>query len=423
VVLDDIGVDKIGAYDLHDHPAPTPTLDGLAADGVRFDAAWATPMCSPTRAALLTGRLPGRTGVGELIAVDESQDWLDGEDTLPKVLARSPHGAYTSALTGKWHLGAIDDVDHPARAGFAHHAGSMNNPGVATESDGARRGYSHWQKNTDGALAFTDTYMTTDTVDDAIDQLRTLPEPWLLYVPFNAAHVPWHLPPDDLHDLTPGATPSNADKLDMMIAALDTELGRLLDAMTAAQRASTTIVVVGDNGTNGDVTRPPVDPDRGKGTLFEGGIRVPLIVVSPLVAEPGRTSDALVHVVDVLPTAAELAAVDLDDGVRRDGRSWMPLLTDPDAPWDREFLVSQHFAPNGFDPTTRGYAVRDDRYNLIATLPADTAEWHHRLFDLGAGSLDEGPDLLESALSGEAQQAYDRLTSELDALDAELYGP
>lgn len=413
VLLDDIGLDKVGVYGMHPKPAPTPVLDRLASDGVRFTNAYAMPICSPTRAALLSGQLPRRTGVGHLVEPGQPTRWLVDTDTVPDVLARSPLGPYTSAVTGKWHLARLADTHHPADLGFSVYAGAMANPNMAA-NPGQTQGYSYWEKNTQGELAFTDVYMTTDTTNDAIAQIASLPEPWFLYVPYNSAHEPWHRPPQELHTRT--VLQRDVDRMDAMIEAVDTELGRLLSAMTDEQRARTTIVVLGDNGTQADVVRPPSDPSRGKGTLHEGGVRVPMIVASPHVHSPGSVSDAMVHVVDVLPTAAALAGVGLDDAEPRDGISLLPLLAEPDVAWPRSFLYAEKFLPNGFGPPDHLWAtVRDSTHKLVLDRTGEVS--FHALIP---GQVDEGPDLLGTALDDSEQEAYDRLSAEMASIQAAL---
>ncbi len=416
LLLDDVGLDKIAAYGMHPGPPPPPHLDQLAAEGVRFTNAYATPMCSPTRAALLSGQLPTRNGVGYLVHPTLDERWLIEADTIPEVLARSPLGAYTSAVTGKWHLTRLADTHHPAALGFTYYSGSMSNPGLQAEP-GRSQGYFQWEKNVQGTLGITDTYMTVDTVDDAIDHLATLPEPWFLYVPFNAAHEPFHKPPDELHTRTILPESPDVERLDAMIEALDRELGRLLAAMTDAQRATTTIVVIGDNGTQAEGIRPPLKKDRGKGSLYEGGVRVPMMVISPHLAHPGTASDALVHVVDVLPTAAAMAGVELDPSIAYDGISLLPLLADPEAEWPREVLYSEKFRPNGFAPEVHWSTIRDHQYKLIVD-----REDHLSFFELTPGQLDEGQDLLVrgNPLEAEQQAALDRLIAELQRIEEDL---
>lgn len=427
VVLDDIGLDRLGLYGLSPDPVPTPRLDALAAESLLFDNAWANPTCTPTRASLLTGRHGRRTGAGVLVSMAGDEWALPDETwTLPEALQIAPD-TWSTAAIGKWHLAgekAPDFLDHPLRAGFGRVRGSpgylVNNQHTGADS------YFHWEKNTDGDIAFSDVYNTTDTVDEALRAASELPEPWMLLVAFNAAHVPLHVPPADLHDRGVDDDSADPDLHDAMVQAMDTELGRLLDGLPM-DRVS--VYLTGDNGTPDFVIDPEVlDPTHDKGTIHEGGIRVPFLMRTAGMATAGRVSSAPVHVTDLFPTIAEAAGLLLltdPDGhqilsptgpVRLDGRSLTPLLSDPSASLARDFVYTERFLPNGPPPWDDwAGAVRDQEWKL--EVRGDGSEDFHRL---GPG-LDEGADLLDGEpLSGDADAAYDRLRAAMDALDAAL---
>ncbi len=338
LLLDDVGVDKVGAYGW-DYAAPTPNIDALAAEGVRFTRAYASPVCSPTRGTLMSSRHPRRTGLGWIADTGSRDVILPYETTtLPEMLWEARGPAWSDAALGKWHMAgpqADNWLDHPNASGFAWFAGPPGNPEYAPD-----RGYYAWSKNVNGVLEESTVYMTTDTVDDALDQIDTLPEPWFLYVAFNAAHGPLNLPPAELVSGELPAPNAPADVLyDAILEALDTEIGRLVDEMPAPIRQRTTILTIGDNGTSHLGVPDDVDLDRNKHTPYEGGIRVPLIATGPHVTSPGRTSDSLVHIADVLPTVADLAGIPLSGPqggvletevpVEIDGRSLVPALRNP----------------------------------------------------------------------------------------------
>ena len=144
-----------------------------------------------------------------------------------------------------------------------------------------------------------------------------------------------------------------------MVEAMDTEIGRLLLAVNAS---STDVIFMGDNGTPGSVIQPPFTSTQGKDTLYEGGIRVPLIVRGPSVVAPGRTSSALVHAVDVFSTMLELAAVPLPIAVTLDSRSLKPILQNQ-TDTSRTRLYTEQFDQSA--ATVGGRVLRDDRYKLI----------------------------------------------------------
>ncbi len=350
VLADDYGTDQLGLYGIHNDPPSTPTIDSLAADGVRFMNAWSLPICSPTRAALLTGRYAGRTGVGWNVADHPTQPIVGlplEELTIPEMLDVGTNGLYAHAAIGKWHLGSTAVVGGalaPNMHGFDHFSGSLDN----------LPDYYNWEKVTNGVAQQTTSYAMTDKVDDALAWMSTAPEPWFCYLALNAPHGPFHSPPSNLHsvDLS-GAAPPGADPAPYfraMVESMDTELGRLLEGL-GAKRNRTTVMFMGDNGTTPAVLQAPFTADSGKETVRQGGVHVPLIISGPLVQVPGSTIQALVHVVDVFPTVAELAGVDLQmslpRGTKIDGRSLLPFLSNPQHKPRRERIYTEIFFPNG----------------------------------------------------------------------------
>lgn len=366
LLADDIGVDRIGAYGEHPNPGNTPNIDALAANGVLFRNAWSHPSCTPTRVALMTGRHPVHTLMGAAIKNTEPDGLPLSEITLFEMLEAGTNGAWSNVALGKWHMAGVDDGPlHPNDQGVHYYAGNLMNMG------GLTGGYYNWTKVTNGVTSQSTTYSTTDTVNDALAILPTLPEPWFGYLAFNAAHAPLHQPPAALHSFTlsgsPLATP--VDHMKAMIEALDTEIGRLVSSLDPALLARTTIVFMTDNGTAANGITPPFDPNKGKPTIFEGGINVPMIVSGSLVAQPGREVDALVTDTDLVATMAEIAGFDLATvapGVTLDSVSFLPYLTDPAAPDQRSWVFSQGFWPNGSGPYGRNkIAIRDDRYKIL----------------------------------------------------------
>ena len=409
VLMDDVGVDKIGAYDLHPTPASTPVMDSLAAEGIRFDRAYSEVYCSSTRSTALTGRHPRRTGIGFVVdtLLETEIELSTAERTLPEVMV--DHG-YSTAAFGKWHIAGINGpsgLEHPMQTGFQHFQGPPGNLNRAHEVMGMP-GYYNWDKNDDGVLRIERNYATTDTIDDAVAHLDTMPEPWLMWIGFNAAHSPYEAPPEALV----GALPSDEtpDIYDAMIRAMDTELGRLLDAMPPEVRANTTVVVMGDNGTPGEATRAPTVARDSKGSLREGGVRVPLIVTGPMVS-PG-TSNELVHVADLFGLASELVGEPLPDNV--DAVSPLRLLVDPGLESQREYVWYETFQPLGHGPyTSDRHGIADATHKLtygdgfllffridgysdvmlnIDDLEPDDAEAYARLSALRATYTALGPD-------------------------------
>lgn len=413
VVLDDWGADMFARSGVHPDAPPTPTLDALADAGVYFTRFYAAPTCSPTRSQILTGRHNFRTQLGEPINhwQNEAALALD-EVTIAEVLDNAAPTPVASAAIGKWHLGSLSvgDLDHATLQGFDWFAGTLGNLVFGDT-------FAQYTKTVNGAVQASSTYVTTDQVDDALARITASPEPWCVYLGFNAPHQPFHAPPSALHTQAlagnPNLTPNAHYKA--ALEAVDTELGRLLAALPPDVRARTTVIVLGDNGTPNEAITAPSVNNQNKGTLFEGGVNVPLIIAGPTVVQPGRTSDALVHAVDVFPTVADLLRTDVRAGVGDnrpiDGRSLAALLASPSAPPVRTTIFHQRFAPNGPPPyASEAWMVRDARWKLIRRVgQAD------QLYDL-QGVVREGASLDVGALTPEQQAAYDALVLELAAV-------
>jgi arylsulfatase A-like enzyme len=288
----------------------------------------------------------------------------------------------------------------------------MGDLGDSHSSDGSPMSYFRWEKNTNGSLEWVERYATTDTVDDAIERIDVMEPPWLIWVAFNAPHAPWHTPPDHLTTDPVGDT-STQRKYNGMVEAMDTELARLLDHLDASGLAEETLVIaMGDNGTPPDAISPPFDADHAKASIYEGGVRVPLIVRGPPVEAPGRRIDHLVQVSDLFATVAEVAEVDLREAsLSLDSRSLVPYLSDPAAPPRRETVYSETFGPLTEPYTFSRRMVRDDRYKLVEKWREGLGHLYE-LYDL-EGLDSEGPNLMLGVLTPEQHEAYLELSARL----------
>jgi arylsulfatase A-like enzyme len=416
VIADDVGVDMVAAYgEAHDAPC-TPVLDALAAGGVLFRNAWANPTCAPTRAQILTGRHGFRTGIGS-VATHENPGLPLEEVILPEVLT-----GYTSIALGKWHLANVaQGIDHPVRSGFAEFRGTLGNPMDAPWTIppcAEPQGFFEWAEVVDGVERCARGYLTSATADDALEKARSAPEPWFLYVSFHAAHSPLHAPPAEL---CKGSSPPcycalSADaerrvQARAMVEALDAELGRML-AGIRARDPDAIVIFVGDNGTAQGISTPVdgcFDPLRSKGTLYEGGINVPLIVNGPDFV-PGEV-DALVCATDLHATLARLAAV---PSHAEDSVSLEPYLFGDRTP-RRATVYAEFFYPNEIPTPTFVHhrAIRDARFKLIRK--TDSAVTSDELFDLDTDPC-ELANLLPTEPGTFAHERYERLRIELAAL-------
>lgn len=402
IIADDVGADASSLYNATNTGAklpPTPNIASLVTNGVVFANAYANPVCSPTRACILTGRYAFRTGIGDAIAGAGSPQLSASEFTLPEALNASGLG-YHRAQFGKWHL-ALAPNSPLTVGGWTNFAGVL---------PGAVANYTNWNKTVNGSTTANYTnYATTDAVNDAVAWIQARgTNPWLAWVAFNAGHTPLHKPPASLaptYAALPGTTPhiNNNPELyfDAMVEAMDTEIGRLL---AAVDRTNTHIIFLGDNGSTPNTLQPPYPAGRGKSTLYEGGIKVPLIISGPAVANPNRTNTTPVHAVDLFATMLELAGTSVGatvpTNVTIDSHSVLPALQGATDATRR--VYGELFGDNlltGQD----GRCLRDARYKLIRLNSGGD-----QFYDLQTDPY-EGTDLLSGALTTEQRQYYDRL--------------
>lgn len=414
IVADDVGVDAVGCYGLGSNPPPTPNIDAIAATGIRFANAQSCPLCSPTRASILTGRHTFRTGVGTALA--GNSPGLDASEVLlPEILA--PAGIQT-ALIGKWHLGNDLGPLTPTAEGFGTFTGVIG---------GALPSYYQWPKVVNGTTSVSTTYATTDAVNETLAFVQSTTQPWFVMLTFNAGHTPYEAPPANLHTqnlagLNPQVTPIPFFRA--MVQAMDTEIGRLLFTMSPATLANTNIVFLGDNGTASEVTQAPFDPQRSKGSIYQGGIHVPLIVRGPAVSGAPRIEPALVHVVDLFATLADLQGVDaaasVPAGVVLDTIGATPLLTGPGQPAPRTWSYSSFFAGStAMTAPNDTEMMRDSQYEVLRFVTS-TGSVREEMYDLVADPW-ETTDLLLQPLSTAASTAYRTLRRELAKLRGQAW--
>ena len=378
IVADDLGVDMLSVYGEGVSTPPTPNINSICNDGVRFQNTWGAPFCSPMRATVQTGRYALRTGV-KYISGGPNYQLPVCETTIPEVLDMI--SGVNHAAIGKWHLGnALNGGPlAPNVAGYSHYSGSL---------PCCMPNYFVWSKTVDGTTTpGYAVYATTDNVNDTLGWIEQQAGPWFVWQAFNAPHFNYHAPPDNLHSYDgqlwfdpadpgrqcqcpagePGCDPATNTRLcyEAMIEALDTEIGRLLSSIPPAAMAQTTVIFIGDNGTPG-LSLPPFDPSRSKGTLYEGGINVPLCIRGNQISVPPskKVNKDLVGSVDLFATVIELATgVDPTDpangllpGITLDSRSLVPILTNSQSGPFRDVIIAEVFADR---------AIRNSRYKLI----------------------------------------------------------
>ncbi|MBL4701354.1 MAG: sulfatase-like hydrolase/transferase [Phycisphaeraceae bacterium] len=362
IIADDLGTDMLKSYGIGKDMPKTPNLDALAKRSVLFRNAWGTPLCSPTRACIQTGRHGFRTGIGITVKDSTTYNGLDASEIiLPEMLDAGTGERYRHALFGKWHLnhatqadlsGAPKGLDVVNVQGYDHFEGVIHNI-VSPHS------YVNWPKVTNGVERRSNTYATTATVDDFLSWESKSDAPYFVVLSFNAPHAPFHEPPKALYSSR--INTSNLPKENprpyykAMVEALDFELGRLFVSL-GASIDNTMIIFMSDNGVPSVVVRK--DPNRVlgddhcKGSAYEGGVNIPLMISGPRVTVPGSDCSALVHAVDIFATVAELAGVDLKDPEvfpsKRilDSKSMVPFLEEPNRQSSRQFNYTEKFFAN-----------------------------------------------------------------------------
>lgn len=300
IVADDLGRSDVG---FHGGEFRTPNLDRLAATGVRLDRFYACPVCSPTRAGLMTGRWPLRDGVMRTVIPPWSDHGIPlTTPMLPELLAEA--GYARRGCIGKWHLGHAQRAFLPTSRGFTSFYGHYN--GAIDYFTHLREDEIDWHR--DDATIREEGYATDLLADEAARFVETSPagEPYFLYVAFNAPHSPYQAKKNDL-DRYPNLKGRRRNYA-AMVDCLDQGIGRLLEAIEARPDAGNTLVLfLSDNG--GPLPHARNQPFRGgKGTVYEGGIRVVAAVRWPEGGlSGGRVCDEPIGYIDVLPTLAGIA--------------------------------------------------------------------------------------------------------------------
>ncbi len=325
IISDDQGWKDVG---FHGSDIKTPNIDALAAGGVRLEQFYAQPMCTPTRAALMTGRYPFRYGLQIAIPSAHAYGLPTDERLLPQALKEA---GYQTALIGKWHLGHADRKYWPTNRGFDHHYGPLL--GEIDYFTHEQHGVLDWFR--DGKPVREPGYSTTLLGDAAVKLIddHDPKVPLFLDLAFNAPHAPFQAPEADLDRYKAIEDPARRAYA-AQIAVMDDQIGRVVKALDAkGMRGNTMIVFQSDNGGtrdprySGEVdtsTLKSLPPDNGpyregKGTVYEGGTRVASVMNWPGHIKPGTVIDERIHEVDLYPTLLGLTGGSAAGGKPLDG--------------------------------------------------------------------------------------------------------
>lgn len=408
IIADDLGVDAHPCYTLGETFSPMKNVQKLCETGVVFDKVWSNPVCSPTRASILTGRYPHQHQVGAVVRPGAENGLPVSEWTLPMALNAHDGDRTSHADIGKWHLAGENNGGSmsPNLFGWDHYEGFF---------EGSLESYWSYNETVNGISQAVNEYATTETVNDAIRWIGEQDESWVLWLAFNAPHEPFHLPPPELHNY-----PNLLDDPSLIqehpkpyfkatLEALDTEIGRLLASMDPAVLAQTDVIFVGDNGTPDEVNTSHYSTQNGKGTVYQGGIHVPLVIAGPSVVDSGRRSDNLVSVNDLFATVLDIRGVDwrenLPEGRVVDSQSLLPVLrAEASDEGGREWMMSETFT----DEIEYGQrALRVDDHKLIQFSAAGEVN-REELYDLSVDPFEE-TNLLKDELSDETQEIYQQM--------------
>jgi arylsulfatase A-like enzyme len=334
----------------------TPEIDALAAGGAVIESHYVQPVCSPSRSALMTGRYPTRTGVYTVVRPGAKWGLPLNERTLADALKDA---GYTTAITGKWHLGEFDPAYRPTKRGFDHQYGHYF--GALDYFTHVRDGQHDWYRD-DVALK-EEGYSTHLIAKEAcrLIEAQAKDKPLFLYVPFNGVHSPMQVPDSYLEPYASLEGPRR--QLAGMLAAVDEAIGQIVDALEkTGKRDNTLIVFSSDNGGPRPGTNTPLRDF--KGTIHEGGVRAAAFANWPGKIPAGQRLAEPMHIIDWYPTVVTLAGGTLEGSQPLDGRDVWPMLTQK-APSPHEFILSAQ--------SPQKAALRVGNWKLILQ-PGETAD-------------------------------------------------
>ena len=413
----------------------TPHLDQLARESATMTDFYVSPVCSPTRANLLTGRYNYRTGVVDTFKGRSMM--YSSEVTIAEVLRDN---GYATGIFGKWHLGdnyPLRPTDQGFQETYVHLGGGLGQPSEPIEN---QRRYTnpilfHNNQKVETRGYCTDLYFEAAT--RFIDQSLAQRKPFFAYIPTNAPHSPYHDVPEALYqkyrrmDLTPimvdeAVSADDVARIFAMIENVDENVGRLMDHLERKAAAENTIVIfLTDNGPN---SRRFVGPFRGrKNEVHEGGVRTPLWIRWPARLKAGESNDRVSAHYDIMPTLLEAVGIAVPEEVALDGRSLLKLLEGKSMDWpDRDIFIQAH---RGNEPVPRHHMLmRNQRWKLLRasgfgneTPPAGTPfELYDMENDQGETNnlAEQRPEIVEAML-----QRYQTWFEDVSSTRPENYAP
>jgi arylsulfatase A-like enzyme len=375
ILVDDLGYGDLSSYGAKD--MQTPNIDNLIASGMRFDNFYANcPVCSPTRASLLTGRYPDLVGVPGVIRTHLTNNWgylAPQAVLLPKLLNRA---GYHTAIVGKWHLG-LESPNTPNERGFGHFHGFLGDM-MDDYYNHRRHGNNYMRLNNkeiDPKGHATDLF--TQWAVDYINSRSKTAQPFFLYLSYNAPHTPIQPPADWLRRIKnrEGNISDRRAKLVALIEHLDDGIGRVITALkNSGQTSKTLVIFTSDNGGQLNVGANNGPLRAGKQDMYEGGIREPMCAVWPGRIKSGSRSSRIALTMDLFSTICEAAGADIMHKI--DGRSILPILLDRDRHEEDRFLFWVRREGGRYGGRAY-YAARYGDYKLVQNSPFELLELYN----------------------------------------------
>lgn len=411
ILADDLGWKDVG---FHGSDIKTPHLDELAEAGTRLEQFYAQPMCTPSRAALMTGRYPFRYGLQTAVIPSAGKYGLATDEwLLPQALKEA---GYRTAIVGKWHLGHADRKYWPRQRGFDYQYGPVL--GEIDYYTHEAHGVTDWYR--DNEMVKEDGYATTLLGNDAVRLIESHDPktPLFLYLTFTAPHAPYQAPQEYVDQYGHIADPSRRAYASM-ITAMDDEIGRVVAALDRrGMRENTLVVFQSDNGGPRsaqftgeiDMSKSTIPADNGpfrdgKGTLYEGGTRVVALANWPGHIKPGAIVDQPIHIVDMYPTLASLAGASLGRNKPLDGIDVWRTISEGHASPRQEVVYN-------IGPFLA--AVRENEWKLVwkTTLPSRI-----ELFNLAQDPSEK------ANIAGQNTEMVTRLQQRIETLAGEAVPP
>ena len=343
IIADDMGIDSTPGFGINEDLPSTPTLDSLREKGLSFTNCWAAPQCSPTRAAIMSGKYGIKTGVMRPPLILETS-----HTSLFTKIKEQSITDYSMGLIGKWHIGGsgTSNYSHPKDSGVPYYEGVFT-----SQVDD----YYNWTKvNSEENEEQVNEYVTAHLTNNAISWIDDQTKPWFLWLAHVAPHAPFQTPPEGTYTTSPT---NNRTTYLSMVESMDYEINRLLESMDDDTLENTVIIFIGDNGTPGQANN--FWPNgHAKSSIYEGGIRVPLIITGKSVERVNEVEASLVQATDLHATILELAGVPLLGGTDN-SLSLKPVLS-------FENQVSKKINYTDYESSnTELWATRNETYKLI----------------------------------------------------------